>query len=729
MKPLTALVAVLVVFLFIASFSLSQANAEQEIDSKNLSGLEATHSTQLESEKKALPEFKSEDKSQRPLSHAKFSSLQVPFIKNEGQVDDKVYYYANTFAGTIFVTKGGLTYSIPTENLKESADIQFDLEKNSAVSEPVSMAVIREEFVTTKNLQPSPHQKSKTAVNYFAGKEENWITNISTFDSIDLGEVFPNVDVRLKAHGNNVEKIFVIKPGGNPQHIRMSFDGIDSLQVGSSGDLLIRTETGAISMSEPVSYQYVDGQKKDIGVSYMVYGTNDYGFVVEDYNANYPLVIDPLLASTFLGGAGGDTGMALLFDSSDNVFVAGFTGSPDFPTTSDTIQQSQGGNLDGFVSKLSSDLSTILTSTYIGGSARDLVSSIFLDSSGNIYLTGKTRSSDYPTTDNAFDQTHGGDVDGVVSKLSSDLSTLSASTFLGGSGRDSATAVSLDSAGDVVVAGSTGSTDFPTTSGTFDQTHNGKNDGFVSKLSSDLSTLSASTYLGGIGNEVIEKKLFFDSSDNIIVSGWTGSSDYPTTDNAFDRTHGGDFDGFVSKLSSDLSTLSASTYLGGSGREIAVPVSIDSSGNVFVAGRTSSLDFPITADSHDQSLDGAEDAFVSKFSSDLSTLSISTFLGGSGKDRVLSVVVGPSDNVYVAGHTSSSDFPTSSDAFDQSLDGNWDAFVSKFPNDLSTLSASTYIGGSGDFFERPVAISLDSSDNVFVTGQTVSSNFPTTAGA
>ncbi|NIP62027.1 MAG: hypothetical protein GWN01_11775, partial [Nitrosopumilaceae archaeon] len=655
---MTTLVAVLVLFVFIISFSLSQANAEQEIDSKNLSGLESTHSPQLESEKKALPEFKSEDKNQRPLSHTKFSSLQVPFIKNEGQVDD-IVYYANTFAGTVFVTKGGLTYSIPTENLK-AADMQFDLEKNSGLSAPISVAVIREEFVTTKNLQPSPHQRSKTAVNYFAGKEENWRTNISTFDSVDLGEVFPNVDVRLKAHGNNVEKIFEVKPGGNPDYIRMAFEGINGLGVSDTGKLLIETDLGTISMSKPVAYQYIDGVKRLIDVSYEV-GSNSYGFLVNEYDPNVPLVIDPLLASTFVGGSSQEIGIFISLDSSGNVFVTGQTTSSDFPTTSAVYDENQNNNRDVFVSKISNDLSGLSASTFLGGTNFDTASSLSLDSADNVFVTGRTGSSDFPTTTNAYDQILDDFREGYVSKLSNDLSTLSASTFLGGSSSETGRSLSLDSADNVFVTGETLSSDFPTTAGSFDQNYGGRGDVFVSKLSNDLSTLSSSTFIGGSEFE-FGLSLFLDSTNNVFVTGRTTSFSFPTTAGSFDQNYGGSGDVFVSKLSNDLSTLSSSTFIGGSRNERGSSVSLDSADNVFVVGGTSSSDFPTTSGSFDQNHGGSFDVFVSKLSNDLSTLSASTFLGGSSSETGRSLSLDSADNVFVTGQTVSSNFPTTAGA-------------------------------------------------------------------
>jgi len=328
----------------------------------------------------------------------------------------------------------------------------------------------------------------------------------------------------------------------------------------------------------------------------------------------------PLLASTYIGGSDGDSGQAIALDNSYNVFVTGHTYSSDYPTTTGAFDETFNGGIftsDVFVTKLNSDLSgPLLASTFIGESSVEIGSAIALDSSDNVFVTGLTSSRNYPTTTGAFDETYnGGFSDVFVTKLNSDLSgPLLASTFIGGSFTDSGQAIALDSSYNVFVTGSTGSSDYPTTTGAFDETFNGS-DVFVTKLNSDLSgPLLASTFIGsGAGNGII-----LDSSNNVFVTGSTASTDYPTTTGAFDETHNGSRDVFVTKLNSDLSgPLLASTYIGGSDGDSGQAIALDSSYNVFVTGSTASSDYPTTTGAFDETYSGDQDVFVTKFTSDL----------------------------------------------------------------------------------------------------------------
>jgi uncharacterized repeat protein (TIGR02543 family) len=558
-----------------------------------------------------------------------------------------------------------------------------------------------------------------------------------------LGEVWSGIEVKLKATQKTVEKLFYVKPGADPSKIVVEVDGAEGLKLSKDGEIIIKTGLGDLKLSKPSAWQEKDGKKLPVEVSYKLIGKNRYSFEVAKADPSLPIVIDPLLASTFIGGSGNDfVGYSIALDSSGNVYVTGSTYSPDYPTTAGAYDRSyNGGSSDVFVSKLSNDLSQLLASTFIGGSRDDFGNSIALDSSGNVYVTGFTVSSDYPTTSGAYDTRcgtdgtcDGGFADVFVSKLSNDLSQLLASTFIGGSRDDFGNSIALDSSGNVYVTGFTFSSDYPTTAGAYDRSYNDYGDVFVSKLSNNLSQLLASTFIGGSGFEH-GFSIALDRSGNVYVTGDTSSPNYPTTSGAYDRSYNGSVDVFVSKLSNDLSQLLASTFIGGSRNDEARSIALDSSGNVYVTGFTFSSDYPTTSGAYDRSYNGgSSDVFVSKLSNDLSQLLASTFIGGSARDVAFSIALDSSGNVYVTGWTDSSDYPTTSGAYDTrcgtdgTCDGGFaDVFVSKLSNNLSQLLASTFIGGSRDDFGNSIA--LDSSGNVYVTGRTYSSNYPTTSGA
>jgi hypothetical protein len=541
-------------------------------------------------------------------------------------------------------------------------------------------------------------EPSATKVSYFIGDDsDNWQSNLLTYNAVSLGEVYAGISLSLQAHGDNVEKIFTVEPNTNPDVIRVRVEGAaDALRVNETGELEIETAAGVVRFTKPVAFQERGGTREDVEVDYMVCDRETYGFIVGNYDSTRPLIIDPLLASTFIGGSSGtDVAYAIALDAADDVYVAGVAQSSNYPTTAGAYDSSHNGRTDVFVSKLSSDLSSLSASTFIGGSSYDSAYAITIDSSGNLYVAGVTESSDYPTTEGAYDSN--GHYDVFVSKLSSDLGSLLASTFIGGSSNEYAHAITIDPSGNPCVAGRTYSSDYPTTEGAYDSSHNGDYDVFVSKLSSDLSSLLASTFIGG-SNRDHAHAITIDSSGNLYVTGYTSSSNYPTTTGAYDSSHNGD-DVFVSKLSSDLGSLLASTFIGGSNRDHARAITIDSSGNLYVTGYTSSSNYPTTTGAYDSSFNGGvRDVFVSKLSSDLSNLSAGTFIGGGSYDHARASTIDSSGNLYVTGYTSSSNYPTTADAYDSSHNGYDDVFVSKLDRELSKICACDADGNPEEQF-------------------------------
>jgi len=640
--------------------------------------------------------------------------IQVPFIENMGQVKSKdVSFYAKTFGGTIFVEKSGaLTYNLPAKD---------------------KGGVVIKEIFTEKRIKVEGLKPSSTNVNYFIGKEKRgWKTNIPSYESISLGEVYKGIDLTLKAYGNNVEKLFTVLPEGNPEVIRVKMAGAKGLSVSEKGELEVITELGSVRFTKPIAYQKIAGEKQAVELAYAIYEGNTYGFKVGNYDEKRPLIIDPLLASTFIGGGGYDTASSIAFDGTGNLYVAGASNSSDFPTTPGAYDESDNSGV--FVSKLDSNLSTLLASALIGGSGGYGASCIVVDAAGNVYVAGYTDSSDYPTTPGAYDESYnGGAYDAIVSKFDSDLSTLLASTFIGGSGYDDTGCIVVDAAGNVYVTGGTGSPAYPTTPGAYDESYNGtENNVFVSRLDSNLSTLLSSTFIGGGGwSWATGTSIVLDGVGNVYITGGAGfywGTPYPTTPGAYDESHNGDIDFFVSKLDPELTSLLASTFIGGFGRDVGRSIVFDGTGNVYVAGAAGSPDYPTTPGAYDESYNGVYDFGVSKLDSNLSTLLASTFIGGDNKDIAKKIAIDGAGNVYVAGYTGSADYPTTPGAYDESYNGGeFDFVVSRFDSTLSYLQASTFIGGFGKEVGR--SIGFDGTGNVYVVGDTGSADYPTTPGA
>jgi PKD repeat protein len=447
-----------------------------------------------------------------------------------------------------------------------------------------------------------------------------------------------------------------------------------------------------------------------------------------------------LVYSSFLGGSNSDRGNGIAVDSAGNTYLTGYTGSYNFPTNTNAFDTTFNGGYDYgdvFVSKFNAAGSALLYSTFLGGSNDDYGNAIALDSAGNAYIIGYTYSTAFPTTVGAFDTTWDWDYDIFVSKLNTTGAALLYSTFLGGNGPDYGNGIAVDIAGNAYLTGYTGSYNFPTTGGTFDQNHNGGwYDVFISKLNTAGSALIFSTFLGGAGNDY-GYSMAVDDTGCFYLTGYTYSTTFPITGGAFDTSYNGNSDVFVSKLNATGSALLYSTFIGtryGEGsNDNSHDIAVDTSGNAYITGWTYSPDFPTTTGALDTSYNSGDsyevgDAFVSKLDATGSGLLYSTFFGGKNNDCGDAIALDGTGNAYITGFTySSTTFPITPSAFDISYNGYYDGFMSKINTLGSVLLYSTFFGGNDQ--DSGHAITMDSAGNAYIIGYTYSSDFPTTVGA
>ena len=292
--------------------------------------------------------------------------------------------------------------------------------------------------------------------------------------------------------------------------------------------------------------------------------------------------------------------------------MTGSTFSGDFPTTPNAYDASFHGNCDVFVTKLEADSGMPAYSTFLGGTGADSGQGIAVDAAGDAYVTGVTSSSDFPTTSDAYDTTFNGNVDVFVTKLKAGVAPLAYSTFLGGAGADSGQGIAVDAAGDAYVTGFTSSSDFPTTVGAYDTIpSNGDFDVFVTKLNALGAMLAYSTFLGGADTD-IGQGVAIDAAGEAYVTGYTFSSDFPSTAGAFQASFNGAADAFVTKLDAVGATLIYSTFLGGANWDFGLGIAVDGAGHAYVTGKTLSLDFPTTTGAYDPNYHGLTEAFVTK---------------------------------------------------------------------------------------------------------------------
>lgn len=322
-----------------------------------------------------------------------------------------------------------------------------------------------------------------------------------------------------------------------------------------------------------------------------------------------------LIYSTFLGGTGTERGLGIFVDGAGNAYITGQTFSEDFPVTLESFQTISGGGGDAFLTKLDPTGSSLVYSTYLGGTGEERSNDIAVDGTGNAYVTGQTSSPDFPTTPGAFQTAPAGSGDAFITKLNALGGTLFYSTFLGGSDSDLGNSIVLDAAGNAYVMGQTRSPDFPTTTGAFDVTLSGVNDVFVTKVDPTGSMLVYSTFLGGTGGELASVNagsIAVDATGNAYVVGETSSSDFPTTPGAPQTTSGGGSDAFVTKLNPTGTSLVYSTFLGGISSDFGDGIAVDTAGNAYVTGGTGSTDFTTTPGAFQTTLGGGSDAFIAK---------------------------------------------------------------------------------------------------------------------
>jgi beta-propeller repeat-containing protein len=410
-----------------------------------------------------------------------------------------------------------------------------------------------------------------------------------------------------------------------------------------------------------------------------------FGGAVDVFVAKLNPTGSALVYTTYLGGTGDDRGLGVAVDSAGNAYVAGITLSPDFPTTAGAVGTTFGGESDAFVAKLSPNGSALVYSTYLGGINFDAASAIAVDTAGHAWVAGLTWSADFPTTERATQRALRGPENAFVTKLNRAGSTLVYSTYLGGSAFDAAAGIAVDAAGNAYVTGATSSIDFPTTARAVAPTRLGAANAFVTKLDPAGGELAYSTYLGGGDDEGLA--IAVDAHGNAYVTGTTSSRRFPTTHRAFQGANGDvctapppQFcpagDGFVTKLNPTGSAFAYSTYLGGNGADVGFGIAVDSHGNAYVTGSTSSTNFPSTPGALRRTLAGRLDAFVTQFNP-AGAVVHSTYLGGGGDDAGFGIAVHTVGEAYLTGSTASTDFPTTHDVVEPPLGGLPDGFVAR----------------------------------------------------
>jgi len=635
-----------------------------------------------------------------------FDLSPAVFVENKGQWDESIRYGFDGKGVRVSFTDAG-----PVFQMLKASGTGEDAE--------TSQTVFSAAFVGAKQVRPTALDPSPSTVNYYRGNDPSrWQSGVPTFRKVVYKGLYEGVDLHTWGKRSGLKYEFHVAPGADWRQIVVRYEGIEGLAIDEKGALHVKTALGEMDDDAPVVYQEREGQRVDVAARFRLIDEHSYGFEISGaLNASLPVVIDPYLAwGSYLGGSDTEYGRGVAIDNSGNCYLTGCTKSVDFPTTGG-FDTSYGGGTnvgDVYVAKVTAS-GTLAWSSYLGGSNDDEGLGIGVDAAGNCYIAGCTMSADFPTP-GGFDTTFGGgqyENDAFIAKVTPS-GALAWSSYLGGSRNDRAFAMAVDGSGTCYVTGDTESSDFPIVDG-FDTSPGGNEDAFIAKVTSS-GTLAWSSYFGGTSNEE-GWGIAADSNGNCYLSGFTTSSDLATP-GAFDTTYGDNGDAFVAKVTPS-GTLAWASYLGGSGFEWAYgKIAVDSAGNCYVNGTTQSSDFPTTG-GFDTSLGGASDAFVTKVTTD-GALAWSSYLGGSGNEVAYCAATDAEGNCYLTGFTYSTDFPTPGGFCTQS-DGS--GFLTKVAPG-GELVWSTCLPGTGWGF----GVAADPIGTCYVTGHTSSSDFPATGG-
>jgi hypothetical protein len=683
-----------------------------------------------------------------------FGELPLGFEPNVGQVAGEFDFQARGGQYQIGLSSHRVTLALSQSRSPQLRDtLPVDPETYeplpSEAEDPlvVQSGIVGLELVGARSGSSGTGLDAQSRVtHYLVGNDPSqWFTDIANFGKVRYDEIYNGIDVVYYGNQQNLQFDFVLDPGANPSQIVMHFDGADQVTVDGQGNLRVHVDDQFVLQHAPHIYQWIDGQQVTVSGGYRLLDDSQVAFDIGNYDTSRTLVIDPVLSySTLIGGNSTDQGFGVAVDGAGNAYVVGLTNSSNFTTTSGAFSTALNSSFDVFVTKLNANGTGAVYSTYLGGSGDDRGFGIAVDGSGNVYVTGMTSSTNFPTL-NPVQSAHGGGTwDAFVSKLNASGSALVYSTYLGGSGPENSNGlhgynsglIAVDSAGRAWVTGMTDSTNFPgtTTANSAQPVAAANRDAFVARLNAAGTSLDYSSYLGGSGDDR-SQGIALDSSGNAYLTGFTSSSNFPITAGVFQSSIAGSWDIFVSKIDPTkvgAASLSYSTYAGGSSDEYGQAIAVDGAGHAYFTGLANSASrrFP-TVNAVQGDGAGSYDVFVSKLNPTGTAMVYSTFVGGPNDDRGQGIAVDADGNAHVTGFASGgvglSSFPVVAPLYATHGGGFWDGIAFKLNASGNALHYSTYLPGNGD--DRGQSIALDANKNAYIAGLTTSSNFPTTSGS
>lgn len=605
----------------------------------------------------------------------------IEFHANAGQWPDQVLYRANTGGGAVFVERDAFTYVVASGGEREGHGTV------DGAHAPFRMHAYKVHFEGSSTAGHAGGRRMPHYVNYFLGNDPaSWAGGVPVYGDVVLNDVYPGIDVHATG-GTGLKYDWVLDRGADPGNIVMRFEGADKVEV-LHGLLYVRTSAGDVVEQRPVAWQVVHGEKRPVECRYEQQGDRITYRFPYGHDPRYPMVIDPVVVfSSFSGSTSDNFGFTATYDASGHLYGGGMVigAAGTYPTTMGVVQPAfAGGTIDIGVSKFSPDGSTLVWSTYIGGSANEVPHSMVVNSNDELYILGSSNSPNFPTTPGCW-----------------------SGSFAGGSNPP-----------------------FAVTSYGFSYPNG--SDAVVVHLNSTATALIGGTYVGGSANDGLNQvtptnrnygdpfrgEIIMDLEERPMVVTSTASTGMFTTADASQPTFGGLLDAYIFRMDPELSTMLWATYHGGSGADAGFGIQVSSTGEVYVTGGTNSNDLPSAGTPESPSNHGGADGFIARYAATGSPLLSTTYVGTIGLDLSYFVQLNTDDEVFVVGQTAGA-YPVTPGKY---ANPNASQFLHKFSGDLSTSLWSTRIGGAGNENVSPSAFLVSTCGQIYFSGWAGSTN-------
>ena len=721
----------------------------------------------------------------------KEDSLSFYFTENKGQFHSNANFRAPIPGGYLFLENNKFTYHFYDVGLLN--DLHGGNVNGNKEAIAMKFHAYQMEFIgaSPQPLSIGAHQNDYFENFYLGNQKEKWVQKANTYQEINYNHLYPGIDMRVYAEPTTLKYDLIVRAGATAEQIKWEYIGLDNIAL-RFGKLYLNTSLGETIEDKPFAYQIIDGKKKKVPCRYVLDHQHISYEFPKGYDSNYDLIIDPTLVfSTYSGATSSNFGYSATYDAYGYLYSGSSTFGIGYPTTIGAYQLTwaggTGGSLVGVPSITGTDIAITkwdtngtqpIYSTYLGGASDELPHSLIVNENSELYVMGTTGSSNYPTTTQAYDTSFnttastpivnllsglgayypsGSDI--CITKFDSSGSNLLASTFLGGTNNDGLNTgtikfnyadeirgeIELDQLGDVYVVSCTRSDDIPIGGPSFQPNKtqgigSTDQDAVIFKLDSELENLLWSSYIGGDVDDAIYS-IAIDSKNDIVVSGGSNSTNFPTQSNVVSPSHGGARDGFIARISKDGTNLIASTYYGSVNSDQSYFVELDKRDNVYIFGQTHSPKGHLIKDAiyHD-SLGGQ---FVAKITQELDSIHWSTRFGsGDGNPDIspTAFLVDLCNSIYLSGWgsgvlnggLSTNGLDTAGTPYQSSTDGH-DFYLMVLADDASQLNYATYFGGSAQEHVDGGTSRFDKKGKIYQAvcagcptgGQGATSDFPT----